>query len=112
MAMHPAEEIGAILKASGLADYCDTNRAYALLAADSLREAQYTLRMGIREYLKNRGHGGSAGSMSYRVARPLKRAADYHEAAAKQFGLVMRYYNGIMIPQNTPVGGKQFDPNA
>lgn len=112
MAQHPAEEIGIILKASGLHDYLETNRAFALLAADSLREAQHVLKSGIRDYLKSRGDGVTAGSKANRVSKPLARAASYHEIAAKQFGLVWSYYNGIMIPANRPVGGKQFDPNA
>ena len=113
MAQHPAEEIGMVLKASGLHDYLETNRAYALLAADSLRECAHVLRSGIREYLRSKGDVLVAGSKATRVTKPLLRAAGYHEVAAKQFGLTWAYYNGIMIPQQVKgQHGKVFDPTA
>ncbi len=112
MAQHPAEEIGMILKASGLHEYLETNRAFSLLAADSFREAAHVLRNGIKEYLRSRGEGMVAGTKANRVAKPLVRAAGYHEAAAKNFGLSWQYYNGIMVPQNMPKGSKAFDPTA
>ena len=113
MAQHPAEEIELVLKASGLHDYLETNRAFALLAADSLRECAHVLKTGIKEYLRSKGDVMVAGSKANRVAKPLLRAAGYHEVAAKQFGLAWSYYNGIMIPQEVKADrGRVFDPTA
>lgn len=112
MANHPAEELDGILKASGLRDYLDLQRAFALAGADAYREAQYTLKTGIRDYLRSRGEGMMAGSKANRIVKPLARAASYHELAAKQFGLVWQYYNGVMIPATNKAGEKHFDPTA
>jgi hypothetical protein len=106
-----ASDLSKLKTRSGLEAYVNQNRALMIGVSDSYHEAAEYLKLISTRYLRSRMSGIEASYKIKRMVRPLDHAADLAEDAAKSFGVTLKLYNGLFIPQQN-VAPDEMDPYA
>ncbi|HUM06373.1 MAG TPA: hypothetical protein VLT90_12990 [Terriglobales bacterium] len=92
-------EIDKLKTRSGLEHYVNQNRHLCIGMSDDYNEASIRLKLLATNYMKSRMGYMEGIYKINRMVRPLKHTADLLEDAAKSFGVLMKLYNGLFVPQ-------------